>query len=128
MKIKVFARLYEHGIHCKINPNKIVSHQIGTVFHAKVVRQILVLFISSNSSEYIILVLNYIGNTQTGGTTLLPCPFGYVSANHDYISMKFWSFFFPQYFCNLSHSSYEKYIQDQIIQDASSQKARNDVK
>lgn len=36
-----------------------MSHQIGTIFHANVVRQILVLFILYQSDGYITLVLSY---------------------------------------------------------------------
>lgn len=87
-----------------------MSHQIGTVFHAKEMSQILVLFLLCESSGRFTLVWR--------GTT--PPLVLEVAAFHLILTASL----FLQYFCNVSHLSYEKCGQDQTIQDSVSQKCR----
>lgn len=91
-----------------------MSHQIGTVFHAKEMSQILVLFILCDSSGRITLVWNYCVEARPSLLSLQ------VGAFHLTLTTPL----FLQYFCNVSHLSYEKYGQDQTIQDTVSQKCR----
>lgn len=115
---RIFTRLYKHGIQCK---NKLMSYQISTDFRAKEMSQILVLFILCESNACIILVWNY----YIGGTTQ---PLVLLGAFCLFLTTQWHFSFFLQYFCNISYLSYEKYNQDQIIQDTLSQNCRGCVK